>query len=150
MVTKGQRVMATVPGSGVIDWRATGRRDRDGYIEVRSDTLDGATVYVHPRTIVDGPTARATDPDTAHDAAGRAHANQSAHHAIVLRLLKAHGPLTDFDLARHSGLKQTSIGVRRHELVTLGLVQRKDREGVSDTGTPCIRWELTTAGKAAA
>ena len=66
------------------------------------------------------------------------------------RLLAEHGPLSDFDLARLTGRTQTSLGVRRGELVRVGLVERHDRAGVSNTGSPCIRWRLTNAGKAAA
>jgi hypothetical protein len=45
-------------------------------------------------------------------------------------------------------VKQTSIGVRRKELVTIGLVRDSGRKGVSDTGSPCIVWEITAAGRA--
>lgn len=85
--------------------------------------------------------ARATDPDTSHEAS--AGAQRRRGHRLVLQLLADHGPLSDFDLAQLSGFKQTSIGKRRGELRDLGLVERHDRNAVSDTGAPCIRWRLT-------
>jgi len=94
--------------------------------------------------------ARHTDPDTSHEAAERASAHAEGDRRRVLALLAEHGPLTDFDLARLTGRKQTSVGVRRGELRDAGLVEQHDRSGVSDTGSPCIRWTLTSAGRQAA
>jgi len=102
-----------------------------------------------PLSLFDVPVARLTDPDTAHDAAASiTPGKQRDSHALVLALLAEHGPLSDFDLARMATarrghmVKQTSLGVRRKELVTAGLVVERDRAGVSDTGSPCIRWAL--------
>lgn len=96
------------------------------------------------------PRARFTDPVTSHEAARAVTADrQRDAHRLVLQLLAEHGPLSDFDLARLTGLKQTSVGVRRGELVELGQVERFDRAGVSDTGRACIRWALTAKENAA-
>jgi len=97
---------------------------------------------------VPAPQARAADPDTAHTAA----AEQSpfkvyAGHRLVLRLLADHGPLTDFQLAHHTGKQQTSIGCRRGELVKAGLVWNTDLEGWSDSMSPAIVWALTDRGR---
>jgi len=89
------------------------------------------------------PTARHTDPATSHGAAERATGHAQADRQRVLALLAERGPLTDFQLADLTGRKQTSIGVRRGELVKAGLVREHDRGGISDTGTPCIRWTVT-------
>lgn len=88
------------------------------------------------------PTARRTDPATSHQAADRAAGHAQADRERVLALLAERGPLTDFELAALTGRKQTSIGVRRGELVKAGLVREYDRTGISDTGSPCIRWAL--------
>lgn len=98
-------------------------------------------------TLFDAPAARATDPATSHQAAASITTDKRrAIHAQVLTLL-LDGPLTDFDLAAHTGLKQTSVGKRRHELCTVGLVCEHDRAGISDTGSACCRWALTAAGR---
>ena len=44
-------------------------------------------------------------------------------------------------------VKQTSIGVRRGELVKVGMVRDSGTKGTSDTGSPCIRWALTNSGQ---
>ena len=100
------------------------------------------------------PTARVTDPTTSHQAAQAQHPGKvRSEHRLVLELLQ-YEPLSDFDLASRATqalqrtVKQTSIGVRRKELVTIGLVRDSGRKGVSDTGSPCIVWEITAAGRA--
>jgi hypothetical protein len=71
---------------------------------------------------------------------------------VVLELL-TRGPLTDFDLAFQASqalgkpIKQTSVGVRRGELVRMGLVRNSGTFGVSDTGSRAIRWAITDAGR---
>ena len=88
--------------------------------------------------------ARNTDPDTSLAAAKSITPDrQRAAHTLILELLAVKGPLTDFDLAYYTGTKQTSIGCRRKELVDAGQVELYDRQGRSDTNSPCIRWALT-------
>ena len=95
--------------------------------------------------------ARNTDPDTSLAAAKTITPDrQRAAHTLILKLLATHGPLSDFRLAFLMGSKQTSAGVRRGELRDAGLVEAHDRAGVSDTGSPCIRWALTATGREAA
>jgi hypothetical protein len=73
-------------------------------------------------------------------------------HRLVLELL-AMEPMSDFQLAAMASqslgrkVKQTSVGVRRGELVRIGLVRDSGRKGTSDTGSACIVWELTQAGR---
>ena len=116
-------------------------------------SLDG-----HPSLFdaMPAPAARFTDPPTSHLAAASVTtAAQRDSHRLVLDLLAARGPLTDFALAAEATrvlgrtVKQTSLGVRRKELVTAGLVCEHDRAGVSDTGSPCIRWALVAQEVAA-
>lgn len=70
------------------------------------------------------PMYRATDPDTSRDAAALALQSASAHRQLAARALLAAGPdgLTDFQLADVTGLAQTSVGKRRHDLQRAGLV----------------------------
>jgi hypothetical protein len=111
------------------------------------------------------PTARRTDPETSHGAAVIAIGDARNNRALALLALLAAGPdgLNDFELAaevsRRLGrpVKQTSAGVRRHELVQLGLVEAlvvADPEQPlrvrkvtrpSDTGSPSIVWVATSA-----
>lgn len=99
-------------------------------------------------------TARRTDPATSH-AAGASISSERRRqvHQHILDVLATHGPCTDFDLARLVGplvgypIKQTSVGVRRKELVRLGLVADSGTRGSSDTGATAIRWQITTAGR---
>ncbi len=106
-----------------------------------------------PAAIV--PAARATDPATSHEAAATITVQRMrADHQLVLAALHDHGPMTDFGIAAKVSaalgriVKQTSLGVRRKELVTLGLVRNSGRRAPSDTGTSSIVWALTAAGDA--
>lgn len=119
---------------------------------VTLDREDGATWVVVPRSHVE-PSARNTDPATSHMAArSQTPAKVRTEHRLVLELLSLE-PLTDFQLAARASqslgriVKQTSVGVRRGELVRLGYVRDSGRKGTSDTGSACIVWELTQAGR---
>jgi len=119
---------------------------------VTLDREDGATWLVVPRSHVE-PSARATDPITSHMAAkAQTPAKVRTEHRLVLELL-AMEPMSDFQLAAMASqslgrtVKQTSVGVRRGELVRIGLVRDSGRKGTSDTGSACIVWELTQAGR---
>lgn len=75
-----------------------------------------------------GPKARATDPETSHEAATVTPIHiKASHRKMVLEALERAGEegLTDFDLERITGVQQTSIGVRRGELMKLGLVANR-------------------------
>lgn len=111
-----------------------------------------AALEGHPVSLFDSgtPAARTTDPATAHAAA--ASVTDIARRDIYAKVLAAlkDGPASDFDLARFTGRKQTSVGVRRKELERAGLVRLHDSRGVSDTGSACNRYVLTEAGRTAA
>lgn len=104
------------------------------------------------------PAARRSDQNTSHLAKVIAITNSAANRRLVLRALYEHGPLSDFDLERITGVQQTSIGKRRGDCVEAGLVVRAFRldpltfdrvadDGVSPSNSPCARWELTPAGR---
>ena len=165
----------TFPGTAATDWRP-GLQDTPGLVRLDSDSL-GTHVYVAPHLIAatvsharhpgaaspggepvaqsgQAPSratnARGTDPATSHLAA--ASVTEQARRDIHTRVLAilAEGPASDFDLAARTGLKQTSVGKRRGELRDMGYVTELDHQGVSDTGSSCVRWTLTSAGWAAA
>jgi hypothetical protein len=109
--------------------------------------------YASPKFVTFIGGHRSTDPVTSIEAAGRQTTDKvRTEHRVVLELLSME-PLTDFELAKRATqalrrpVKQTSIGVRRGELVRLGLVVDSGRKGVSDTGSSCIVWQLTNAGR---
>ena len=141
--------MIRLPYSGDI-WRDLGpSKQFAGCRHVQ--TLDGSTdAHVPPSHLG---AARATDPVTSHEAARRqTPAKVRSEHRLVLQLL-AKGPMTDFDLASLASIelkrtvKSVSLGVRRGELVRMGLVRNSGTFGVSDTGSRAIRWAITDAGR---
>lgn len=92
------------------------------------------------------PAARRTDPETSHQAA-----RKDNNRGLALLALVDHGPMHDFELAKVTGKAQTSIGVRRKELVSLGLVERAPvKPRPNEHGSPCIVWRVTEAGVAKA
>lgn len=91
---------------------------------------------------------RPSDPETSHAAAKKA--NHGRGQTLALRALAEHGPSTDFELAEHTGLQQTSIGKRRLDLQRLGHVRATEDRRPSPTGSGAIVWALTDAGHRAA
>lgn len=111
------------------------------------------------------PAARTADIATAKGAAVIAlHGARNNRALALVALLEAGAAgLTDFELARATGVAQTSIGKRRLELQRLGLVamcveacepDKRAPLGVrpvtrpSDTGSPSQVWAITDAGAA--
>lgn len=89
---------------------------------------------------------RPTDPDTSHEAARRTNVGRGQD--IVLRTLFAHGPLTDFEIARIAGEDKGSMSKRRGELRDeFRWVERAEDDGVSPTGSRAARWQLTDLGR---
>ena len=95
---------------------------------------------------------RNSDPDTSRLAAVFNLPNRSEHQARVLAALEAAGErgMTDFDVEAATGIKQTSCGKRRLDLVRAGLVAprmvigaddvlRQDRR-LAPSGTPSLVW----------
>lgn len=91
---------------------------------------------------------RPSDPETSHAAAKAT--NRSRGQALALTALAQHGPSTDFELAEHTGLQQTSVGKRRLDLQRLGLVDATDDRRPTPSGALAIVWTLSTAGHRAA
>ena len=95
--------------------------------------------------------ARRGDPQTSHDAARAATPGTRGGRAVVLSIVREFGPVTDeaiyaWHLIRlEVGLDSQRMSVsgcrtRRGELVKLGLVERVDFDGVTESGNACIRW----------
>ena len=94
---------------------------------------------------------RNSDPVTSRDAAIYNMPNRSAHQQQVLIALTCAGErgLTDFELEAMTGIRQTSAGKRRLDLVRMGLAAprmvidgdtlRQDRR-LAPSGTPSLVW----------
>jgi hypothetical protein len=95
------------------------------------------------------PTARGSDPDTSHDAARQTTPRSNATRLTALGLLAMAGDhgATDFELAAQSGLQQTSIGVRRGELVRMGYAEASGRTRQAPSGSRATVWVVTPAGE---
>lgn len=94
------------------------------------------------------PVARNSDPQTSHQAAEYAAVNAGTCRARALQALVAAGDrgLTDFELAAWTHLQQTSVGVRRKELVRMGLVESTGERRPSPSGALAMVWRVTAAG----
>lgn len=96
------------------------------------------------------PTARASDPTTSHEAAGKASARVASDRALVLRIHQRHtSGLTDFELAELAGRQQTSLGVRRGDLCKAGLIRNSGLRRPAPSGTNATVWVITDLGRAA-
>lgn len=90
------------------------------------------------------PARRTTDPDTSR---APTEPRMSAGRLLALDALARHRDgLTDFELAEITGKPQTSIGKRRGELVSAGLVVGTTQRRPSPTGSPAIVWRITPLG----
>jgi hypothetical protein len=96
--------------------------------------------------------SRRNDPETSRAAAQQALAGNAVRRRLALTLL-AIRPHTDHELAAATGILQTSIGVRRGELVKAGLAEvARDSIGrvqtrPSPSGCACRVWRVTEAGR---
>lgn len=103
--------------------------------------VDWATGTIKPWT-GEEPIARRSDPGTSYAAAHDARALSGPHRIRALALLREAGEhgLTDFELAEKSGIAQTSIGVRRKELVRAGYVEGTDKRRPAPSGSLATVW----------
>jgi len=93
--------------------------------------------------------ARATDPDTSHEAA-RSVSNLRLSQESVLKVLRLI-PMTDVEMARiyHSSIdvplqSDSGLRTRRKELVDLGLVRDSGHRRKLPSGRSAIVWEVVT------
>jgi hypothetical protein len=100
----------------------------------------------------DPPNARNSDPATSHEAAADAAMGASRGRLLVLECLFER-PMTDYELAAATGWQQNSIGKRRHECMSAGLVARAKDECGGDmrrpapSGSSSLVWAITDAGR---
>lgn len=93
------------------------------------------------------PLARATDPETSHQAADDAKRNVRMTRAQVLLAHASHpGGLTDYELADIVGLQQNSAGKRRGDLRDAGLIEATNIRAPGPSGSSCIVWRITREG----
>jgi len=99
------------------------------------------------------PTSRRSDPVTSREAAAKAEMRATENRMLVLLNLIVR-PMSDFDLAEATGRLATSIGKRRHDCMTAGLVEQaldgrgEPAFGKTPTGSRCMIWAITQAGRA--
>lgn len=86
-------------------------------------------------------TARNSDPVTSHIAAKMNPAGRETDRDLVLRLLRDHGPMTDFELAALVNRQPTSLGCRRKQLCDLGLVEYAGYTRPTTTGASARVWQ---------
>lgn len=97
------------------------------------------------------PVARATDPETSHEAAASITGLRETQ-LDVLKVFRVWGPMTDEQLVgrmtavtRRGGKRQQSpsgIRTRRFELVSQGVIKDSGRRAMMTTGRRAIVWEL--------
>jgi hypothetical protein len=91
------------------------------------------------------PLARLFDPETSHLAAQDASRTADTVRARCLAALREAGTdgLTDFELAEKVGRQQTSAGVRRCELVKVGLVEWSGQTRPAPSGSQARVWRAS-------
>jgi hypothetical protein len=101
-------------------------------------------------SLFDAPRARMSDPATSHGAALSALPSVATNRQRALDAHRNHpSGLTDFELAEVTGIAQTSIGVRRHELCKQGCIEALVVDGrrvtrPSPSGTPSQVWRIVS------
>lgn len=99
--------------------------------------------------VVEPPLVRALDCATSIAAAKFAllRAGTNRHRCLDALVHAGERGLTDFELEDATGLKQTSCGKRRGELVVEGYVEKTDVRRDAPSGVTAIVWRATTAGR---
>ena len=85
--------------------------------------------------------ARATDPQTSHDAAARVHEFAGEHHRAILEALAA-GPGGASGIAARCGLLPHQVNKRIHELAKCGRIVKTGRIVTSDSGRGEREWRV--------
>jgi hypothetical protein len=94
--------------------------------------------------------ARASDPDTSHQAASENGKRAANDRRAVLEFHRAHPEgTTDFEMSALLARQQTSLGKRRGELRDLGLIEDTGLRRPAPSGALAAVWRITEAGRAA-
>lgn len=88
--------------------------------------------------------ARASDPQTSHEAAESARDFASGHCAVVLEALKQHGPSSKTRLAQLTGLDGVAVARRLPELERAKLAAPTEDKALSATGRRERVWEAVS------
>jgi hypothetical protein len=93
-------------------------------------------------TAVRRPRARASDPETSHDAAQSVE-RLTEKHEYMLALLRDVGPATDERLFQYAiaVMSESGARTRRSELVAMGLVRDSGKRRKTRSGRNAIVWE---------
>lgn len=83
--------------------------------------------------------ARATDPETSHEAAERVGDLASVHHREIGAALRKQ-PGTIYSLAWRTGLSHVQVARRLPEMQKLGLAEPTGDTALSPSGRPCRVW----------
>ncbi len=115
--------------------------------DIPADMNKSASITTVPEPRFAAPTARKTDPETSAQAAELATLSASAGRLKAARALR-HDNMTDFEVAKYTGVQQTSIGKRRLELQRAGLVEpQMGMKRLAPSGAWAQVWRLTNAGR---
>ncbi len=80
--------------------------------------------------------------DTSRDAALKAAPNANTSRQRVKAAIAKHGPISDMDIARLTGLGDSTVRPRRVELERDGEIA-KAGEGVTPNGRRCALWKIS-------
>lgn len=116
----------------------------DYYRTTESRWFDTPLGQLVPRDPPRAPRARATDPDTSHEAAAEVHEFEGDHHAQILDALRL-GPAGATEIAGRCGLGRDQVGKRLCELERGGLVV-KDGKTRNANGKNEGRYRRATNG----
>ncbi len=86
--------------------------------------------------------ARATDPETSHQAARSVVGVAEAQCAEIRAVLEKHGPQTAESAADHCSLDKVQIGRRFSDLHAAGWIRRNGEKRKIKTGRKACVWEL--------
>ena len=99
------------------------------------DQTGGLPMFDHPK-------ARATDPETSHEAAESIPGVAKAQRGEILSVLRASGPQTADSLDYVIGWRVTTAGRRLKELAESGLVEMTAYTSLTRSGRKAFVWRL--------
>ena len=105
-------------------------------------TMQTVMVKSHPRRVrASTSLPYAPGSDTSREAAEKAAGTQEATRAQVLASLQRHGPMTNDEVGRRTGLTSGTVCPRMLELRQAGTVVSTGRRGVTSSGGTAWIWE---------
>lgn len=92
--------------------------------------------------ILTEPRARATDPQTSHDAAEQAKDMPKKHHDLIVDALRCKGPMGKDGIAAHTWIDGVAVCRRLKELQRLGRIKPTGKTVSSMSGRQEREWSL--------